>query len=87
MRPCAPKRCRMGNAKAAVLPVPVCAEPITSRPARICGIACAWIGVGRSYPFSATAKAMFALRPSWVNAVAMIGISTSVVGFTGVVRG
>jgi len=36
--------------KAAVLPVPVRAEAITSRPARIVGIDRAWIGVGTPYP-------------------------------------
>ena len=40
------RRSRIGSAKAAVLPVPVCAMPQRSRPARIGGIACAWIGVG-----------------------------------------
>ena len=40
--------CRIGRTKAAVLPVPVCAQPTTSRPARTRGIACSWIGVGRS---------------------------------------
>ena len=38
--------CRIGSAKPAVLPVPVWAPPMTSRPARMTGIACAWIGVG-----------------------------------------
>jgi hypothetical protein len=36
----------IGNAKPAVLPVPVWAAPMTSRPAITTGIACAWIGVG-----------------------------------------
>ena len=35
-----------GNTKLAVLPVPVCAQPRTSRPMNTAGIACAWIGVG-----------------------------------------
>jgi hypothetical protein len=38
--------CRIGSANPAVLPVPVCAPPITSLPARMTGIACTWIGVG-----------------------------------------
>ena len=37
--------CSSGSEKAAVLPVPVCAAPITSRPASTIGIALAWIGV------------------------------------------
>ncbi len=36
----------IGSVKAAVLPVPVCAMPSTSRLASTCGIACSWIGVG-----------------------------------------
>ena len=36
----------MGSAKAAVLPVPVCAMPTTSRAASTCGMVWAWIGVG-----------------------------------------
>ena len=38
-------RCSSGSEKAAVLPVPVCAAPMTSRPASTTGIAFAWIGV------------------------------------------
>ena len=37
-----------GRAKAAVLPVPVCAWPSTSRPANTSGIVRSWIGVGIS---------------------------------------
>jgi hypothetical protein len=39
-------RSRAGSTNAAVLPVPVCAAPMTSRPPISAGIACAWIGVG-----------------------------------------
>ena len=42
----AARRCRIGSAKAAVLPVPVWAMPSRSLPSRSCGMACAWIGVG-----------------------------------------
>ena len=38
--------CRIGSTKAAVLPVPVWAQPTTSRPASTRGMACSWIGVG-----------------------------------------
>ena len=38
-------RCNSGSVKAAVLPVPVCAAPITSRPCSTIGMALAWIGV------------------------------------------
>lgn len=42
-------------AKAAVLPVPVWANPTTSRPAISGGMVAAWIGEGVSYPTSETA--------------------------------
>ncbi len=37
---------RTGRAKAAVLPVPVWAEPMRSRPDRTMGMARSWMGVG-----------------------------------------
>jgi hypothetical protein len=37
--------CSSGIVKAAVLPVPVCAAPMMSRPASTSGMALAWIGV------------------------------------------
>ena len=42
----AARRWRIGRAKAAVLPVPVCAMPHRSRPVMTSGMACDWIGVG-----------------------------------------
>ncbi|MNC58971.1 hypothetical protein D3C75_1087460 [compost metagenome] len=42
------RRCRIGRAKAAVLPVPVWAMPSRSLPAMTSGMALAWIGVGFS---------------------------------------
>ena len=44
--PLAARRCRIGSAKAAVLPVPVWAMPSRSRPSSTAGMAWAWIGVG-----------------------------------------
>ena len=38
-------RCSSGMENAAVLPVPVWAAPITSRPSSTSGMALAWIGV------------------------------------------
>src|SRR6188508_2436655 len=58
---------RMGRANAAVFPDPVWDEPITSFPDRICGMACAWIGVGRSYPASAIPLRTASERPSSEN--------------------
>ena len=43
-------RCKMGIAKAAVLPVPVWAQPCKSLPFINIGIAFSWIGVGLMYP-------------------------------------
>jgi len=42
----------IGNVKAAVLPVPVCAQPNKSLPASTIGIDWAWMGVGVVYPSS-----------------------------------
>ena len=50
------RRCSMGNAKAAVLPVPVWAMPQRSRPPRTSGMARDWIGVGAVYPSAARAR-------------------------------
>ena len=36
----------IGRVKPAVLPVPVWAQPSTSRPISTTGMACSWIGVG-----------------------------------------
>ena len=38
----------IGSANAAVLPVPVCAMPTTSRPPRSVGMVAAWIAEGVS---------------------------------------
>lgn len=38
--------CNIGNANAAVFPLPVSAKPIRSRPCKASGIDSAWIGVG-----------------------------------------
>ena len=43
---CGNKFCSIGSENAAVLPVPVWAPAIKSRPNKASGIACAWIGVG-----------------------------------------
>ena len=52
-----------GTPKAAVLPVPVWASPITSRPFMACGIACFWIGVGSVIPISLSRATSFGGRP------------------------
>ena len=43
---------RIGNRKAAVLPLPVMAQARMSRPSRAGGMASSWIGVGRVKPSS-----------------------------------
>ena len=40
------RMCSIGSTKPAVLPVPVCATPTTSRRASTTGIACVWMAVG-----------------------------------------
>src|SRR5215210_4404013 len=45
----------MGSRNAAVLPLPVMAQAITSRPSIAGGIASDWMGVGRTNPSSLTA--------------------------------
>ena len=47
--------CSSGSVNAAVLPVPVCALPIRSRPSSRWGMHSAWIGVGSQYPWAPTA--------------------------------
>ncbi len=42
---CLSRRCSSGSENAAVLPVPVCAAPITSWPVSTTGMASAWMGV------------------------------------------
>ena len=51
-----------GTANDAVLPVPVCAWPMMSRPASAAGIVSSWMGVGSSNPMSAIALSRPALR-------------------------
>ncbi|SIT40551.1 hypothetical protein BN2476_240223 [Paraburkholderia piptadeniae] len=67
------RRWMIGSEKPAVLPVPVCAAPITSRPSSTTGIALAWIGVGVVYPCSAMALRMSAWRPNW-SKVTVLGV-------------
>ena len=61
--------CRIGSAKAAVLPVPVCAMPMTSRPCSTSGMVWAWIGVGVTYFSSARARRIGSARPKSLNEV------------------
>src|SRR5690606_37380772 len=69
------RRCRMGSVKAAVLPVPVWAAPMTSRPSMTTGMAWLWIGVGMVYPVAAIACKMLGCRPKSEN----VGVSVEVV--------
>jgi hypothetical protein len=48
--PCLASSVRIGSANAAVLPLPVCAVPIKSLPARIIGKARSWIASARRTP-------------------------------------
>src|ERR1041385_1351008 len=56
-----------GMPKAAVLPVPVRAWASRSRPARKCGMACAWMGEGVSYPIAEMASRVPGLSLSSLN--------------------
>src|SRR6185437_3575274 len=60
---------RIGRAKAAVLPVPVCAMPMTSRPWRAIGMVWSWIGVGVTYFSSVRARRIGSARPNSLNEV------------------
>src|SRR5712692_6906575 len=66
--PCARGPCesrsRMGKRNAAVLPVPVAAQPITSLPSIAGGMARAWMGVGASKPACSRACKVRAESPS-----------------------
>ena len=53
----------IGITKAAVLPVPVCAHPSTSRPASPGGMAWAWMGVGSVNPALAMSRKMASDKP------------------------
>ncbi len=66
--------CRIGSAKAAVLPVPVWAMPRMSRPASCGAIAWAWIGVGVSKPARASASVSGAARPKPAKSVCVTSI-------------
>src|SRR5262249_19335523 len=57
----------MGSAKAAVLPVPVCAVPIKSFPARIIGNARSWIGVGSANPTARVPRTTSGESPKLLN--------------------
>src|SRR3984893_15828838 len=57
----------MGRAKAAVLPVPVCAVPIKSLPSRIMGKARSWIGVGSVKPIAWVPRTTSGESPKLLN--------------------
>ena len=60
----------IGSANAAVLPVPVCARPRTSRPDSSSGMVSVWIGVGVSNPDSTRVGSRRSATPSAANPVA-----------------
>ena len=66
------RRCRIGNANAAVLPLPVCARPSTSRPARIFGMQWVCTGVGLCIPSSLQVCTAHSARPRLANLVVMV---------------
>ena len=62
----------MGRAKAAVLPLPVIAEARRSRPSRAGGIACFWMGVGRSNPRVRTPRWSSGFRPKTEKGIEVV---------------
>jgi hypothetical protein len=63
-------RWRMGRRKAAVLPLPVMADPRMSRPSRAGGRACFWIGVGSVNPIPEIPLRRSGWRPKSWNGLA-----------------
>ena len=64
----------IGSAKAAVLPVPVWAWPITSTPFKANGITASWIGKGASNPFSLSALSIRAPSPNSWNVLVVLAV-------------
>lgn len=62
--------------KAAVLPVPVRACPMQSRPVRAIGMKATWIGLGVSYPIFVIILSVAGARPSCAN-VEIFSVRTS----------
>ena len=54
----------MGSRKAAVLPVPVCAEAMISFPLKIRGITCSCTGVAFSYPDASMPSRRLSSKPN-----------------------
>ena len=79
----------IGMPKAAVLPLPVCAWPMTSRPAIAKGSEPAWMGVAIVYPSSATVFCMATLKASSLKLTGsgMIVLKTSSTGACATGRG
>ena len=64
--------CKIGIPKAAVLPVPVWACPITSTPDKTTGIAWLWIGVASSNPMSAIPLKICGFKSNSSNLIVFI---------------
>mmetsp|Transcript_3839 Transcript_3839/g.9611 ORF Transcript_3839/g.9611 Transcript_3839/m.9611 type:complete len:289 (-) Transcript_3839:400-1266(-) len=68
--------CRsMGSTNASVLPLPVLAMPMQSRPLMMQGRACAWMGRGAVQPSLRSSSSIFVLRPHCVHALMGLGMS------------
>jgi hypothetical protein len=63
----------MGNKKARVLPLPVLAMPIKSRPDMIAGIAWTWMGVGFSKPSFFRMFSSLVETPHWAQVLMGLG--------------
>ena len=62
----------MGSTNAAVLPVPVGAQPMMSLPARARGIAFSWISVGVVYPDAETVRCIASDKPMVVKLITFL---------------
>src|SRR5262249_17820237 len=71
--------CSIGNRNAAVLPVPVAAQPIKSEPLKMTGIACRWIGVGSLNPRDAHLCAREACNPISVKIIIFLPAAPQIV--------
>ncbi len=71
-------RSSIGRAKAAVLPVPVSANPITSRPVRQAGIVSVWIGRGESKPMARMPRSRVSWSPNRAKAFGAVDLDLDI---------
>jgi hypothetical protein len=80
----------MGRANAAVLPEPVSAMPIISRPSKANGMASTWIGRGLANPIRSQASQSSLITPKSRNDLVAVddsSLGAAIVGFSGLASG